>query len=257
MPSISSQLSSQISQVYIDQRQSSQKSTSPRTQSSKTRTANRSAPIGVTATAVAVDEKSRSSSVTSKQSSFENGHSVPRRTANVSTTSSRNSVDREIQKTWNSVSDGTTYGKALYADVEAPHASLDSGVSLVNVELGTVKVGSNGDDLRWGLGIATVTARAGLEYSIPGLSADYYVKSSQKRDSLPCIEYIGFSADATLIKGDFSFDIPLPFTDKELSVTLSGKAFSVGAEANYDRAIRKVTVGASALIGGSVSFGID
>ena len=138
-------------------------------------------------------------------------------------------------KRWNYASDGKNYGKVLYHEEEGPSANVRSGVTVCKVEAGVTKVGGNYSNLSWNFGVATAEARAGVEYNnIKSTSIDKRGNTQSTKGF--ALSYVGFNADASLIRADATVKVPIPFTEKSLSIGVNGKAFSVGATCQLDLA---------------------
>jgi len=156
--------------------------------------------------------------------------------------------------------DGNNYGMALYADPKGPAVSKEHGLRLGSVEVGVTKVGSDYDNFDWSIGVATAGARAGVEYGGEISSVERGIKTNGDKKSegqLWGFDYIGFNAGASLITAGGDVKIPLPFSDHNLVLGASGKAFAIGAELEWDKKEHKFKIGAAALMGGSLSVGFE
>jgi len=145
--------------------------------------------------------------------------------------------------------------KALYAGIEFFEISLDSleavfgadkdintmdtkeevywGIVLLNAETGVLKFESEEDFVGWGFETVTADAKLGLN-----------------------TKYVGGEIGGRLVQGSVNVKlIPIPFTDKALSVGATGELFGIGAEAKWTWE-DGLTFGVSFLIGGRINLHI-
>lgn len=86
---------------------------------------------------------------------------------------------------------GNKYANGLY--VKATPPNLDRGLTIVNAEAGIMSIGGDYRFGSWSLTTVSAEAKAGAS-----------------------LDYIGFCADAALIRGEAGVRIKLPFTKKKL-----------------------------------------
>ena len=125
---------------------------------------------------------------------------------------------------------GNYYAWGVYARADGP--SLDRGLTLGEAGAGIADIGGDYRYGSWSMEAVTADAKAGLS-----------------------LDYQGFQIGGRLIGAEGGIKIPLPFTDKSLYVGAGGELFAIGAKAYIDKK-GILRVGASALIGGSLSIGI-
>ena len=89
--------------------------------------------------------------------------------------------------------------------------NIDRGLTIVNAEAGIMSIGGDYRFGSWSLTTVSAEAKAGAS-----------------------LDYIGFCADAALIRGEAGVRIKLPFTKKKLFLGAGADAISFGIRAYYD-----------------------
>ncbi|MEF2813191.1 MAG: hypothetical protein U0N00_01240 [Oscillospiraceae bacterium] len=124
------------------------------------------------------------------------------------------------------------YANGLY--VKATPPNLDRGLTIVNAEAGIMSIGGDYRFGSWSLTTVSAEAKAGAS-----------------------LDYIGFCADAALIRGESGVRIKLPFTKKKLFLGAGADAISFGIRAYYDSERGRVEIGLSDVIGVSIIIGLE
>lgn len=127
---------------------------------------------------------------------------------------------------------GNKYANGLY--VKATPPNLDRGLTIVNAEAGIMSIGGDYRFGSWSLTTVSAKAKAGAS-----------------------LDYIGFCADAALIRGESGVRIKLPFTKKKLFLGAGADAISFGIRAYYDSERGRVEIGLSDVIGVSIIIGLE
>ena len=127
---------------------------------------------------------------------------------------------------------GNEYANGLY--VKATPPNLDRGLTIVNAEAGIMSIGGDYRFGSWSLTTVSAKAKAGAS-----------------------LDYIGFCADAALIRGEAGVRIKLPFTKKKLFLGAGADAISFGIRAYYDSERGRVEIGLSDVIGVSIIIGLE
>ena len=127
---------------------------------------------------------------------------------------------------------GNKYANGLY--VKATPPNLDRGLTIVNAEAGIMSIGGDYRFGSWSLTTVSTEAKAGAS-----------------------LDYIGFCADAALIRGEAGVRIKLPFTKKKLFLGAGADAISFGIRAYYDSERGRVEIGLSDVIGVSIIIGLE
>ena len=134
----------------------------------------------------------------------------------------------------------TAYGKSLYA--EASGLEFKNGINLINAEAGVSKIGGDYDFDSLGI-------LKGAGWNLSALSAEAALGIGN--------EYTGVNAGARLISAGGEIKIPLLFSDKKIIIGVESEAFALGFQAGYNYETNRFKIGASALLGGNLIFGLQ